>query len=141
MDRNFNELLSELRVVATGVQVLFAFLLIVPFSVGFAKLAPGERYLYFAVLLATAAASGLLSGPTSLHRLVFRRGKKPYLVHAANLMAICGIVCLALAMTGILALLSGHLFGWVAGAIVAVGAAAYFGFLWFGVGLKRRSAG
>jgi Family of unknown function (DUF6328) len=141
MDRNFNELLSELRVVATGVQVLFAFLLIVPFSVGFADLTRGERYLYFAILLATAAASGLLIGPTSLHRLVFRRGDKPYLVHAANLMAISGIVCLAFAMTGILTLLSGHLFGWVAGAIVAIGSAAFFGGLWFGVGLKRRSAG
>jgi uncharacterized protein DUF6328 len=138
MDRNFNELLSELRVVATGVQVLFAFLLIVPFSVGFRHLASGERWFYFAILLATAAAAGLLIAPTALHRLIFRRGDKPYLVEMANAMAISGIVCLMFAMTGILALLSGHLFGWVAGAIVAVAAGAFFGTLWLGLGLARR---
>lgn len=138
IDRNLNELLSELRVVATGVQVLFAFLLIVPFSVGFSRLASGERYLYFAILLATAAAAALLIAPTSLHRLIFRRGDKPYLIEMANRMAISGIVCLMLAMTGILSLLSGHLFGWGAGAIVAAGAGAFFGSLWFGLGLRRR---
>src|SRR4051794_40427649 len=138
MDRNFNELLSELRVVATGVQVLFAFLLIVPFSVGFAKLATGERYLYFAILLATAAAAGLLIAPTALHRLIFRRGDKPYLIEMANRMAISGITCLMFAMTGILTLLSGHLFGWIAGTIVAVAAGSFFGSLWFGIGAARR---
>lgn len=138
VDRNLTELLGELRVVATGVQVLFAFLLIVPFSVGFARLAPGERYLYFAILLATAAAGALLIAPTALHRLIFRQGDKLYLIRAGNRMAIAGIACLTLAMTGILTLLSGHLFGWVAGAMVAVGAGLFFGWLWFGVGLRRR---
>jgi Family of unknown function (DUF6328) len=138
VDRNLNELLSELRVVATGVQVLFAFLLIVPFSVGFSHLAPGERYLYFGILLATAAAAALLIAPTALHRLIFRRGDKPYLIEIANRMAISGIVCLMLAMTGILTLLSGHLFGWIAGTVVAVGAGAFFGSLWFGLGIARR---
>lgn len=138
VDRNLNELLSELRVVATGVQVLFAFLLIVPFSVGFSHLAPGERYLYFGILLATAAAAALLIAPTALHRLIFRRGDKPYLIETANRMAISGIVCLMLAMTGILTLLSGHLFGWIAGTVVAVGAGAFFGSLWFGLGIARR---
>ena len=138
VDRNFNELLGELRVIATGVQVLFAFLLIVPFSVGFGQLGTAERYLYFAILLATAAAAGLLIAPSSLHRLIFRQGDKPYLVSTANRMAISGIACLMFAMTGILGLLSGHLFGWIAGAIVIVGAAGFFGTLWFGIGLRRR---
>jgi Family of unknown function (DUF6328) len=138
MDRNFNELLSELRVVATGVQVLFAFLLIVPFSAGFHNLSTGERYFYFGILLATAAAAGLLIAPTALHRLIFRLGDKPFLVAVANRMAIAGIVCLLLAMTGILTLLSGHLFGWIAGAVVAIGAGAFFGALWLGIGLLRR---
>jgi uncharacterized protein YjbI with pentapeptide repeats len=91
VDRNLNELLQELRVVATGVQVLFAFLLIVPFSAGFSGLGHGERYVYFAILLATAAAAGLLIAPTALHRLIFRRGDKPYLIEVANRMAISGI--------------------------------------------------
>jgi hypothetical protein len=140
IDRNFNELLGELRVIATGVQVLFAFLLIVPFSVGFGQLVDGERYLYFAILLATAAAAALLIAPSSLHRLIFRQGDKPYLVDTANRMAICGIGCLMFAMTGILGLLSGHLFGWLAGVIVVVLAFAFFGMLWFGLGLRRRRA-
>jgi hypothetical protein len=138
IDRNLNELLSELRVIATGVQVLFAFLLIVPFNVGFRQLVSGERYFYFAILLATAAAAGLLIAPTALHRLIFRRGDKSYLIEMANRMAISGITCLMFAMTGILALLSGHLFGWIAGAIVGVGAGAFFGSLWFGIGVARR---
>jgi Family of unknown function (DUF6328) len=138
LDRNLNELLAELRVVATGVQVLFAFLLIVPFSAGFGRLGPGERYFYFAILLTTAAAAGLLIAPTGLHRLIFRQGDKPYLMATANRMALAGITCLMLAMTGILTLLSGHLFGWIAGAIVAVGAGAFFAVLWLGVGLRRR---
>ena len=138
IDRNLGELLQELRVMVTGVQVLFAFLLIVPFSVGFSKLTSGERYLYFATLLATSASAALLMAPTALHRLTFRQGDKPYLVHTANRMAITGSVCLMVAMTGILTLLSGHLFGWVLGAIVAVCATAFFGALWFGLGLLRR---
>lgn len=139
VDRNLNELLGELRVIATGVQVLFAFLLIVPFSVGFEHLSAAERYAYFAILLATAAAAGLLIAPSALHRLIFRQGDKPYLVDTANRLAISGIACLAVAMTGILALLSGHLFGWAAGAVVLVLAAAFFGGLWFGLGLRRRA--
>jgi Family of unknown function (DUF6328) len=138
IDRNLNELLGELRVIATGVQVLFAFLLIVPFSVGFEDLSSGERYLYFAILLATTAAAGLLIAPSALHRLIFRQGDKPYLVQTANRMAISGIACLMLAMTGILALLSGHLFGWVAGGVVCAVAGAFLGGLWFGLGLRRR---
>lgn len=138
MDRNLTELLAELRVVATGVQVLFGFLLIVPFSAGFSGLASGERYLYFAILLMTAAAAGLLIAPTALHRLIFQQGDKPYLVETANRMALYGIACLMTAITGILTLLSGHLFGWVAGAIVALAAGVFFGGLWFGVGLRRR---
>ena len=139
LDRNLMELLSELRVVSIGVQVLFAFLLIVPFSARFDRLDSGEQYLYFGILLATAAAAGLLIAPTALHRLVFRLGDKPYLVETANRMAIAGIAFLLVAMTGILALLAGVLFGWLAGAIVAVLAVAYFGGLWFVLGLRRRA--
>jgi hypothetical protein len=110
----------------------------VPFSAGFSRLGTGERYLYFAILLTTASAAALLIAPTALHRLIFRQGDKLFLVTTANGMALGGIACLMHAMTGILSLLSGHLFGWVAGAIVAVAAAALLGGLWFGIGLARR---
>ncbi len=138
VDRNLMELLGELRVLATGVQVLFAFLLTVPFSARFGRLTSGERYLYLVVLLTAAAAAGLLIAPTAMHRLLFRQGDKPRLIRTANRMAIGGVVCLTISMSGILTLISGELFGWVTGGIVAAGALAFFGVLWFGIGLSRR---
>ena len=115
LDRNLTELVSELRVVSIGVQVTFAFLLIVPFSAGFRNVTAAERYVYFAILVVTAAAAGLLIAPTALHRLLFRERDKLFIVHAGNRMAIGGIACLTVAMTGILGLISGHLFGLAAG--------------------------
>lgn len=139
-DRNFGELLQELRVLTTGVQFLFAFLLAVPFSTGFHRVDTGERYLYLAVLIAAAAAAGLLIAPTAMHRLLFRQGDKRHLVRTANRMAIGGIACLAAAMTGIMALIGGYLFGWVTGGILTVVAGAYLVTLWFLIGIRRRLA-
>jgi hypothetical protein len=139
-DRNFGELLQELRVLTTGVQFLFAFLLTVPFSKGFPKLDLGERYLYLFALITSAAAAGLLIAPTAMHRLLFRQGDKRHLVRIANRMAIAGIACLAVAMTGIIALISGYIFGWVVGGIVAALAGSYLVTLWFLIGLRRRVA-
>jgi hypothetical protein len=138
-DRNLNELLQELRVIGTGVQVLFGFLLILPFNNRFAHMGTLGHLAYFAILVVTACAAGLLLAPTPLHRLVFRQGEKPYLVEASNRLAILGIVFLMLALTGILAFISGYLFGGVAAAVVGAGAAAFFGGCWFGLGLRRRA--
>jgi hypothetical protein len=138
-DRNLTELLQELRVLTTGVQIMFAFLLTVPFSQRFSQVTSGERDLYLVVLLTAAAAAGLFIAPTAMHRLVFHLGDKPHLVKVANRLAIAGIACLTVAMTGILALISGFLFGWVTGGLVAGGAAAFFVGLWFVVGLRRRA--
>jgi hypothetical protein len=138
VDRNFQELLQELRVVSIGVQVLLGFLLIVPFSAGFGHVSTAERYLYFAVLLTVAVAAGLLIAPTALHRLIFQRGDKPYLVETANRFTIVGIVFLTVAMIGILSFISGTLFGWVTGGVITALAAGFFGGSWFGVGLRRR---
>jgi hypothetical protein len=140
MDRNFGELLQELRVLTTGVQIMFAFLLTVPFTMRFSQVTQGERDLYLVVLLMAAAAAGLFIAPSAMHRLVFRQGDKPHLVKIANRLAIAGIACLTVAMTGILALISGFLFGWVTGGVVAGGAASFFVGLWFVVGLRRRVA-
>jgi hypothetical protein len=137
-DRNLNELLQELRVVSIGVQVLLGFLLIVPFSNGFSDVSNGERYVYLGILLVVAVAAGLLTAPTSLHRLIFRLGDKPYLVETSNRLAIIGIAFLSVAMAGILGFIAGHVFGLGAGVVVAAGSAAFFGFTWFGVGLRRR---
>jgi hypothetical protein len=137
-DRNLSELLQELRVLTTGVQILLAFLLTVPFSKGFPKLGSGERDLYLAILIFAAAAVGLLIAPTAMHRLLFRQGDKRHLVRVANRMAIGGIACLAVALTGIVALIAGYLFGWVAGGILAVATGSYLATLWFLIGLRRR---
>jgi hypothetical protein len=90
-DRNLGELLQELRVAGLGVQVLFGFLLSLPFTARFARLSPGQRDLYLASLVLAAVATALLVGPVAYHRLVFRRGQKERLVRAASVMAIGGL--------------------------------------------------
>jgi protein-S-isoprenylcysteine O-methyltransferase Ste14 len=137
-DRNLAELLQELRVVAIGVQVLLGFLLIVPFNSGFSRVTGAERYLYLAVLVTVAVAAGLMIAPTSLHRLIFRQGDKQYLVETGNQLAILGIICLTVAMTGILAFITGLLFGWIAGVVGAVISGIFYFTCWWGVGLRRR---
>src|SRR3954465_1461509 len=111
VDRNFNELLGELRIALPGVQVLFAFLLTVPFAQGFSELTGFERGIYFAVLLLTALACAFLIAPTAYHRLQFRRGRKLEILFFANRAAVLGLGALALAMTGAVLLITDFLFG------------------------------
>ena len=95
-DRNLAELLQELRVAGLGVQVLFGFLLSLPFTNRFSKVSPGQRDLYLASLVLAAVATALLVGPVAYHRLVFRRGQKEHLVKASNVMAISGLAAVGL---------------------------------------------
>ena len=111
VDRNFNELLGELRIALPGVQVLFAFLLTVPFAQGFPQLTGFERGVYFAVLLLTALASALLIAPTAYHRIQFHQGRKREILSFANRAAVLGLGALALAMTGAILLITDFLFG------------------------------
>jgi O-antigen/teichoic acid export membrane protein len=100
-DRNYNELLQELRVAQTGIQILFAFLLTIPFQQRFAEeVGTDLRLVYLVTLLAAAAASVFLIGPVSHHRILFQQGRKPSLVITADVLAKCGLACLALSMTG-----------------------------------------
>ena len=98
--RELIELLNELRVALPGVQVLFAFLLTVPFTPGFDRLAPGDRRVYFFAVLATAVASVLLIAPTAHHRSTFRHGvdAKERILKIANGLTLAGTFALALAM-------------------------------------------
>src|ERR1700712_5637784 len=80
LDRELIELLNELRVVMPGVQVLFGFLLTVPFQQGFDKVGHGQRIVYFVTLLLTASSAAFLMGPSAFHRLTFRHGQRPYLL-------------------------------------------------------------
>jgi hypothetical protein len=140
-DRNLSELVQELRVAQTGVQMLFAFLLIVPFSARFGEVTPFQRTLYFAALLLAGAAAALLIAPAAQHRVLFRQNDKRYILFAANRFAIAGLTALGASMVASLALITDVLYGdaaTLAVSIVTVGALALF---WYVLPLRRRRAG
>ncbi|HEY7967109.1 MAG TPA: DUF6328 family protein [Solirubrobacteraceae bacterium] len=141
LDRNLAELTAELRVAVTGVQVLFAFLLVAPFDSGFAHLRDYERKLYFAALLLAALAAVFTIAPSAQHRLLFRHDAKAYLVARATSLAIAGLTCLALAMCLALTLVASYLFGDVAGAVTGAAMALAFAALWFAMPLRRARRG
>jgi hypothetical protein len=138
IDRELQELLQELRVAIPGVQVLFAFLLTIPFAQGFTRMSSGERYTYFASLLSVAAATALLISPTSYHRIHFRSGEKERLLFTSNRLAIAGLFLLAVAISLALYVITSFLFGAGSAWIVALLAAAWFGWFWYGLPLSRR---
>ena len=137
LDRNLSELLQELRVALPGVQVLFAFLLAVPFQQNFSAITPFEKKVYFATLLCTAISAALLIAPSSYHRITFRLQQKHELVFLANRFTIAGLTFLALAMTGAIVLITDVLFGSVATIVTGVAAAATFTTLWYVLPLRR----
>src|SRR5215208_1993730 len=124
-DRNLVELLQEVRVVQTGVQVLFAFLLMAPLTPGFADLGPLQRLEYFVTLGLAGAAAVLLIAPTAYHRVLFRLGDKDYLVTVANRLTIAGLTAVALSMVGAFVFVTDILFGQMAALVAgaATGAA------------------
>jgi membrane-bound acyltransferase YfiQ involved in biofilm formation len=138
LDRNLGELLQELRVALPGVQVLFAFLLAVPFQQNFAKITAFQEKVYFATLLCTAISAALLISPTAYHRLTFHLQQKRQLVFLSNRLAIAGLGFLALAMTGAIVLITDVLFGAVATAAFGVAAATMFVLLWGALPLRQR---
>jgi hypothetical protein len=138
LDRNLIELLQEVRVVQTGVQVLFALLLAVPFSARFDAITGFQRGAYFACLIGTLAASVLLIAPMALHRILFRMGQKEYMVEVSNRLALGGLASTAVAMVAAMLLVSDVMFGLgVALAIALATAAAFLGF-WCALPLRRR---
>jgi hypothetical protein len=141
LNRQLDQLLNELRVAMPGVQVLFAFLLAVPFQQRFANVTDFQQTVYFVTLLASAAATAFFIAPTAYHRLVFRERDKPMLVRISSKLALAGLVCLAVAMNGAVLLVTDLLFGDATVKVtVALTAALYVG-LWFVLGLTRRVAG
>jgi hypothetical protein len=138
LDRNLGELLQELRVALPGVQVLFAFLLAVPFQQNFTKITSFQKDVYFATLLLTALSAALLIAPSAYHRITFRYQQKHRLVFIANRLAIAGLAALALAMTCAIMLITDVLFGTVATAITVALALTMFVVLWAVLPLKRR---
>jgi hypothetical protein len=138
LDRNLTELLNELRVALPGVQVLFAFLLGVPFTQRFAQLAPYQEDIYFGTLICAAAASAFLIAPSAQHRIEFRLQDKHHIVFLANRFAIIGLAFLALAMTGVVLLITDFIFGTVATAVATAMTGLLFLLLWYVMPLRRR---
>src|SRR5919199_402975 len=140
-DRQMTELLNELRVALPGVQILFAFLLTVPFSRGFARVTDFQRNLFFATLLSTSLSAICLIAPTATHRLRFHKRERAYIIESSNRLLIAGLVFLAISIVGALLLITDFLYGlggqWVYPAAVAV----LLVVLWFGRPLVRHALG
>jgi Family of unknown function (DUF6328) len=130
-DRNFNELLQELRVAQTGVQILFAFLLTLPFTQRFGKVDAEQRSMYLGTLLATALATACLIAPVSHHRILFRRRRKPEIVDAANKLAQAGLAFLLLAVIGAVYLIFDVVVGSGLAGVIAGALAAWFVLVWY----------
>jgi hypothetical protein len=137
-DRNLAELLQELRVALPGVQVLFAFLLTVPFSARFEELTDFQERLYFAVLLGAALSTALFIAPTAGHRILFRRQEKEYLVVVYNRFALAGLAVLALSMCAVIMLISDILFGPAVTFVTTGCSLVTFAGLWYAGPLLRR---
>lgn len=138
LDRNLSELLQELRVALPGVQVLFAFLLAVPFQQNFTEITSFQERVYFATLLLTAASAVLLIAPSAFHRMTFRLQQKDNLIFIANRLAIAGLGLLALAMTGAVMLITDVLFGAAATIVISGLTLAAFVAFWALLPLRYR---
>jgi hypothetical protein len=138
LDRNLNELLGELRVALPGVQVLFAFLLAVPFNQGFQKVTSFEKDVYFATLMLTLLAAAFLIAPSTHHRIEFRLDDKRHVVFLANRLAILGFGFLALAMTGVVLLVTSFLYSGATAVVATVAAALLLFGVWYAWPVARR---
>jgi Kef-type K+ transport system membrane component KefB len=130
-NRQLTELLQELRVALPGVQILFAFLLTVPFAQGFQRVTDFQKDLYFATLMCTAISTACLIAPTATHRLRFHKRDRRYVIEVAHVLTIAGLCFLALAILGAVTLITDFLYDgaarWIWPALIAVVIAG----LWF----------
>jgi hypothetical protein len=137
-DRNFNELLQELRVAQTGVQILFAFLLTLPFTQGFPKISAQERWVYLGTLIATALATSCLIAPVSHHRILFRRRRKPELVNVASRLALAGLGFLLVSVVGSVYLIFDVVVGTGLSGVIAAVIGLWLLLIWYGYPLLQR---
>ena len=139
-DRQMLELLNELRVALPGVQILFAFLLTVPFSQGWGRLSAFQRDVYFLTLVAAMLSTACLITPSAAHRLRFHQRDRAWVIESANRMAIVGLVFLAAAMTGAMLLITDILFDGTRVWVYTVALAMVFVALWFVRPLMRNKS-
>jgi hypothetical protein len=131
VSRELIELLNELRVALPGVQVLFAFLLAVPFAQGFTRVTDFQRALFFVVMVLTAISAALLIAPSAWHRLRFRQQDKERILRASNRMSIAGLGFLALAMTGAVMLIADFIYSPTLTIVSGILAFVVYGLLWY----------
>jgi hypothetical protein len=139
LDRELGELMQELRVLLPGVQVLFAFLLTVPFSSRFPDLAAAEQGLYLGTLVCAAVASALLIAPSAFHRILFRERDKEWMIVMSNRLAVIGTVFLAVAITAAAFLVTELIYGSRTGAVIAAVLGGLFLVVWYAIPLVRRA--
>ena len=138
VDRELIELLNELRVILPGVQVLFAFLLTLPFSNGYSRITNLQRDVYFIALLCAAVATILLIAPSTYHRVLFRRGEKRQLLEVGNRFTISGTVFLALAMSASIYVITDALFRLPTAVAVSAASFTAFAAVWYVLPIWRR---
>ena len=138
INRNWTELVQELRSTQTGVQVLTGFLLTVPFSDKFAELDDVERTAYLLVMSGAVAGTAAIMSPIAYHRILFRRGRRPWLVETANKVARAGLVLVALTTCGVVFLTFDLALSRVAGVVASIVALVGYLLLWVVVPLRAR---
>jgi Family of unknown function (DUF6328) len=138
VDRELIELLNELRVALPGVQVLFAFLLTVPFQQKFGQITSPQKTAYLVSFFAAALGTALLIAPSSYHRLRFRRGDKEKMLFTSNRLVLWGMGLVAVAMTGAVFVITDLVLGVPAASVVTAGIAGWFVWFWYGLPLLRK---
>jgi cation transport ATPase len=139
LNRQMTELLNELRVAMPGVQVLFGFLLAVPFQQRFDAVTSFQRDVYFVTLIAAAVATAVLIAPSAYHRIAFQQHDKPRIIKVGTVQFVCGLVALAIAMNGAVLLVTDFLFKEATVIVTVAAIGSLFTWLWFGIGLWRRT--
>jgi len=138
LNRQMTELLNEIRVAMPGVQVLFAFLLAVPFQQRFGEVDAFQRDVYFVTLLAAATATAFFIAPSAYHRIAFQHHEKRQIIRTGTRQFIFGLIALAVAMNGAVLLVTDVLFQAPTVIVTTVLLASLFAWLWFGYGVWRR---
>lgn len=141
LNRQMAELLNEVRVAMPGVQVLFGFLLTVPFQQRFQQVTAFQEGVYLGTLIAAATATAFLIAPSAYHRVMFQQHRKPTIIHRGTVQFLVGLVALALAMNGAVLLVTDVLFGAGTVAVIVVSLVCLYATLWFGLGIVERIRG
>ena len=139
-ERQMNELMTETRIIMPGVQVLFAFLLTVPFQARFSDTTDGERALYLVTLLSSGLASACLIGAAACHRVLFGQNEREWVIRVGMRLVLVGLIGLSVAFWCAVTLVVSLVWSDAAATVTLVGGAALFGSLWFALPLSRRAA-